>query len=74
MFSATDELISQWESNVLVSPIKAPALMIFDVYGGEAEAETPFFFFAARTAITAPGFAADPIVSTLVQRNFFTAS
>jgi len=34
-FSATGALASQWESSVLVSPIKAPALMILDEYGAE---------------------------------------
>src|ERR1039457_129591 len=32
-FSSADASRSQWESSVLVSPIKAPALMILDVYG-----------------------------------------
>lgn len=35
MFSATDALTSQWESSVLVSPIKAPALMILEEYGAD---------------------------------------
>src|ERR1700730_8837472 len=35
MFSSTEASISQWESNVFVSPIKAPALMILDEYGAE---------------------------------------
>jgi hypothetical protein len=33
MFSSTEASTSQWESNVFVSPIKAPALMILDEYG-----------------------------------------
>src|SRR6266404_7062795 len=35
MFSSTEIRISQWESSVFVSPIKAPALMILDEYGPE---------------------------------------
>ena len=35
MFSSTEASTSQWESSVFVSPIKAPALMILDVYGAE---------------------------------------
>ena len=31
----TEASTSQWESSVFVSPIKAPALMILDVYGAE---------------------------------------
>src|ERR1017187_4776947 len=34
-FSSADAARSQWESSVFVSPIKAPALMILDVYGAE---------------------------------------
>src|ERR1039458_7309559 len=34
-FSSADASRSQWESSVFVSPIKAPALMILDVYGAE---------------------------------------
>src|ERR1035441_7918946 len=35
MLSPTEALISQWESSVFVSPIKAPALMILDEYGAK---------------------------------------
>ena len=35
MFSCTEASTSQWESSVFVSPIKAPALMILDVYRAE---------------------------------------
>src|SRR6266851_10009993 len=53
-FSGTVASTSQCESSVFVSSSKALALMILDVYGGEADAETPFFFMAFRTAMTAP--------------------
>jgi len=36
MFSPAEASTSQWESSVFVSPIKAPALMILDVYEAEA--------------------------------------
>ena len=39
-----------------MSSSKAPALMIFDEYGGGAVAETPFFFVAFCTAMLTPGF------------------
>lgn len=35
MFSSTEASTSQWENNVFVSPSKAPAWMILDVYGAE---------------------------------------
>src|SRR5690349_3118295 len=35
MFWSTEAAMSQCESSVFVSPIRAPALMIFEVYRGE---------------------------------------
>src|SRR5438034_11664838 len=52
--SGTEAVPSQCERSVLVSSSNAPALMILDVYGGEADAETPFCFVAFCTAMLAP--------------------
>src|SRR6266536_2725427 len=52
-FPGTVAFTSQCESSVFVSSSKALALMIFDVYGGGTDAETPFFL-AFRTAMLAP--------------------
>src|SRR5436309_5496536 len=53
-FSGTEAVTSQCERSVLVSSSNAPALMILDVYGGEADAETPFCFVAFCTVMLAP--------------------
>src|SRR5262249_52831054 len=53
-FSGTEAVTSQCERSVLVSSSRAPALMILDVYGGEADAEAPFGFVAFCTVMLAP--------------------
>src|SRR6516164_7351673 len=50
----TEAVTSQCERSVLVSSSNAPALMILDVYGGEADVETPFCFVAFCTVMLAP--------------------
>src|SRR6516225_602239 len=53
-FCGTEAVTSQCERSVLVSSSSAPALMILDVYGGEADAETPFCFVAFCIVMLAP--------------------